>query len=62
MGEVAELGPGLAGSQRLEEALPKIPSRFAVLSKHYQLFLIKVSNANPPFGSRVALTATRGVT
>jgi hypothetical protein len=35
-------------------------SRVAVL--RYQLFLIWVSNANPPFGSLVALTATRGET
>ena len=35
-------------------------SRVAVLL--YQLFLICVSNANPPFGSLVALTATRGET
>jgi hypothetical protein len=28
----------------------------------YQLFLISVSTANPPLGSRVALTATRGET
>ncbi len=28
----------------------------------YQVFLISVSKANPPLGSRVALTATRGET
>jgi hypothetical protein len=28
----------------------------------YQLFLIRVSKANPPLGSRVALNATRGET
>lgn len=32
-----------------------------MVPQDYQLFLINASKAKPPLGSRVALTATRGV-